>query len=45
MAFDIYLTYVNIDGDGFDIAHSQELSEGSKTDLPQHLGRFVTEVS
>jgi hypothetical protein len=45
MAFDIYHTAVHIDGDGFELALSQELSEEFDIDLPQHLGRFVTEVS
>ena len=45
MAFDIYHTAVNIDGDGFELALSQELSEEFEIDFPQHLGRFVTEVS
>jgi hypothetical protein len=45
MAFDIYHTAVNIDGDGFELALSQELSEEFEIDLSQHLGRFVAEVS
>jgi hypothetical protein len=45
MAFDIYHTAVNIDGDGFELALSQELSEDLEVDFSQHLGRFVTEVS
>lgn len=45
MAFDIYHTAVNIDGDGFAIAHSQEPSKEFEIDFPQHLGCFVTEVS
>jgi hypothetical protein len=45
MAFDIYHTAVNIDGDGFELALSQELSEEFEIDFSQHLGRFVTEVS
>jgi hypothetical protein len=45
MAFDIYHTTVNIDGDGFELALSQELSEEFEINFPQHLGRFVAEVS
>jgi hypothetical protein len=45
MAFDIYHTAVNIDGDGFELALSQELSEEFEIDFSQHLGRFITEVS
>lgn len=45
MAFDIYHTAVNINGDGFAIAHSQEPSKEFEIDFSQHLGCFVTEVS
>ena len=45
MASDIYHTAVNIDGDGFELAFSQELSKEFEIYFPQHLGRFVTEVS
>jgi hypothetical protein len=45
MALDIDHTAVNIEGDGFELALSQELSEEFEIDFPQHLGRFVTEVS
>jgi hypothetical protein len=41
MAFDIYHTAGNIDGDGFELALSQELSEEFDIDLSQRLGRFV----
>jgi len=43
MAFDIYLTAVNINGDGFELALSHELSEEFENDFSQPLGRFVTE--
>ena len=45
MAFDIYHTAVNIDGDGFELALSQELSEEFEIDFSQHLGGLVAEVS
>ena len=45
MAFDIYHTAVNIDGDGFELALSQELSEEFEIDLSQHLGGLGAEVS
>jgi len=41
MAFDTYHNAVNIDGDGFELVLSRELSEESKIGLPLHLGRFV----
>jgi hypothetical protein len=34
MAFDIYHTAVNIDGDGFELALSQELSKEFEIDFP-----------
>jgi hypothetical protein len=45
MAFDIYHTAVNIDGDGFELALSQKLSEEFEIDFSQHLGGLVAEVS
>jgi hypothetical protein len=45
MALDIYRTAVNIEGDGFELTLSQELYEEFEIDFPQHLGRFVAEVS
>jgi len=36
---------VNIDGDGFELALSQELSEELEIDFSQHLGGLVAEVS
>ena len=45
IAVDVYHTAFNVDRNGFELAFSQELSEELETDLPQHLGRFVTEVS
>lgn len=45
MAFHVDHTTVNIDGDGFELALSQQLSEDLKIDFSQHGGRFVTEVS
>jgi hypothetical protein len=45
MAFDICHTAVNIDGDGFELALSQEVSEEFEIDFSQHLGGLVAEVS
>ena len=43
--FIIYPTAVNIDGDGFELALSQKLSEEFEIDFSQHLGGLVAEVS
>ena len=45
IALVIYHTAVNIDGDGFELALSQELSEEFEIDFSQHLGGLVAEVS
>ena len=45
MAFDIYHTAINIDGDGFELALSQKLSEEVEIDFSQHLGGLVAEFS
>ena len=43
MVFDIYITAVNIDSDGFELAPSQELSEEFEIDFSQHLGGLLYE--
>jgi hypothetical protein len=45
MTFHIDDTAVNIDGDGFELAPPQELSEDFEFDFSQHLGSLVAEVS
>jgi hypothetical protein len=45
MALDIDHTTVDIDGDGFELTLSQQLFEEFEIDFPEHLGRFVAEVS
>ena len=36
---------IDINGDGFELALSQQLSEDLEVDFSQHVGCFVTEVS
>lgn len=45
VAFHVDHTAVDINGDGFELALSQQLSEDLEVDFSQHVGCLVTEVS
>lgn len=45
VAFHVDHTAVDINGDGVELALSQQLSKDLEVDLPQHVDCFLTEVS
>jgi hypothetical protein len=44
VTFHVDHTAVDIDGNGFELALSQQLSEDLEVDFSEHLGCFVAEI-